>query len=198
MKRAALLCLGAATALAVGSAAADEGGDEQKRTGLPRARALSLGVGIGPGTMAVAGHSAARFVPSLVARIGVDPGNRLQLIAELQPAQVKSPSADESFTATNLMVGVSLGQATRVRLGLGVQYRSWSGSQQVVAHDGGPLVGLDLGHEMRLSDRLSLTGELTFRSSLIELEGGVSSRFVGLDCVLSWRPGAPGASTAGH
>jgi len=194
MRPGVLLCLGAATALAVGPAAADEAAEQDERA-VPRGRALSVGAGIGPAAMTVSGETAGRVVPSLVARIGLDPANRFQLIGELQPNQVKSPIVDESFRAANLMAGVSFGHATRLRLLLGAQYRSWSGTQRVEAHDSGPLVGLDLGHEIRLGDRLSLTPELAFRASLVELEGGVSSRFLGIQCVLSWRPGATRAAS---
>jgi len=58
----------------------------------------------------------------------------------------------------------------------------------VTDSDGGPVIGLDLGPELRLSDRVSISPELMVRLSLIEAEGNVNSKLFGFQCVVSWRP----------
>jgi hypothetical protein len=137
--------------------------------------------------MSVGGSADATFVAGVVARVGLDSRNRLQLIGEYQPTRVSSAILDESYTAINVLAGYTLGKDVRVRPGIGWQFRSWSGSQRVTESDSGLLLGLDVGSELRLTDTLSLSPELVFRTSVIELEGSVSSTFVGVQCVLSWR-----------
>ena len=112
-----------------------------------------------------------------------------QLIAEFHPMKVESPIIDEAFTSVNLLAGRSFGRTFKVRPAVGVQYRSWSGGQQVEASDWGLLLGLDMGPELRPSDTVSLSPELVLRYSSIEIEGSVGSRLIGLQCVVSWRRG---------
>jgi hypothetical protein len=110
-------------------------------------------------------------------------------MGELHPMEVTSPIADESFRSANLLLGYSIGRRLKVRPAVAVQLRWWSGSRRVTASDWGLLLGLDAGPELRLSETVSLAPELVLRWSLIELEGGVGSSFVGVQCTVSWRRG---------
>jgi hypothetical protein len=49
------------------------------------------------------------------------------------------------------------------------------------------VLGLDLGPELRVNPRLSLSPEAVFRLSQIELEGNVRGGLIGVQVVASWR-----------
>jgi hypothetical protein len=124
---------------------------------------------------------------SISGRIGIDSRNRLLLMAEFNPIEVTNPVMDESFRAANILLAFSIGKAFRVRPAMGIQFRSWSGDERVTDSDATLLVGLDAGPEVRVSPRFSILPEVVLRYSLIEFEGGVGSRFIGLQLVGSWR-----------
>jgi len=151
------------------------------------ARALGFGMGVGTASMSVGDSRNSVVGASILGRIGIDSRNRFLLIAEFNPAQVTNPVMDESFSAVNVLLGFGIGKSFKVRPSLGMQFRSWSGEERVTDSDATLLVGLDIGPEFRLSPRFSLSPELVFRYSLIELESSVGSRFIGLQLVGSWR-----------
>jgi hypothetical protein len=159
--------------------------------GTRRGRALGVGAILGLGSMSIGGDGRSSFVAGVSARIGLDSRNRFLLMAEVQPVGVRSPIADESFTAVNLLMGFGFGTSFKIRPVVGVQLRSWSGSQRVEARDAGLVLGVDAGPELRLTDTLSLSPEAVFRFSSIEVEGDVRSQLIGLQCVLSWGRRAP-------
>lgn len=165
----------------------EETGPPTANTASGRAPVLGLGVSLGAGSMSVTGEREYSVVAGLVARIGLDSRNRFQLMGEFQPMSVSSPIIDEGFRAFNVAAGYTFGREVQVRPVIGMQFRAWSGSERVEASDVGLLVGVDLGRELQMSDAVSLSPELVLRWSLIEFEGSVSSSFVGLQCVVSWR-----------
>ncbi|HLA78298.1 MAG TPA: hypothetical protein VJU18_12015 [Vicinamibacteria bacterium] len=112
-------------------------------------------------------------------------------MAEFNPLGTESPVLDESFRAVNVLLGFSVGKSFKVRPSLGAQFRSWSGRERVEARDIGVLVGVDVGPELRVDQRLSIAPGVSFRYSLVEVEGRVGSRFIGLQVVASW-------TAAGH
>jgi hypothetical protein len=182
---ATLLALGSALPVVAGEL--EEASPAAEETEQLEGRAIGVGVSLGAGWMSVSGGSNESFVAGLVARVGLDSGNRFQVIAEHQPMKVTSPTIDESFTAFNVMAGYTFGETLKVRPVIGAQLRSWTGSERVEASDAGLIIGLDLGRELRLTDTVSLSPELVFRHSSIEVEGSVTSTFVGVQCVVSWR-----------
>ncbi len=165
----------------VASAAADDAQQAQPGHG------KGLGLGLGRGAMSVGDETRSSFGASLLGHLSLDSRNRFILTAEVNPLKVSSPIIDESLRAINLLLGFNIGRSFRVRPGIGVQFRSWSGSQRVVPRDFGPLLGLDAGPQLRRGRRVSLSPEVVLRSSLIELEGGVGSSFIGVQLVASWR-----------
>jgi hypothetical protein len=184
---AVLVALGLVSPVVAGDLDVDpDAGQLEPREG----RALGVGVSLGGGSMSVGGESDYNFVAGLVARVGLDSRNRYQLIAEFHPMKVDSPIIDESFTSLNVMAGFTFGQTVKIRPSIGAQFRWWSGSQKVEPSDTGLLVGLDLGPELRLSDTVSVSPEFVLRYSVVEVEGSVSSSFVGVQCVVSWRRGS--------
>jgi hypothetical protein len=94
---------------------------------------------------------------------------------------------DESFRAANILLAYSIGKAFKVRPAIGIQFRSWSGEERVTGSDATLVVGLDAGPEFRVNPRFSILPEVVLRYSLIEPEGSVGSRFIGLQLVGSWR-----------
>jgi hypothetical protein len=161
---------------------------QQVRSG--SGRVLGFGLGIGSGAMSVGDDTKAALGASAVGRLGIDSRSRFLLVAELQPLEVDNPVLDESFKDINVLLAFSLGNRFKVRPGLGIQFRSWSGSERVETSDAGLLLGLDAGPEFHLSERVSLSPELVFRFSIIEVEGSVGSRFIGLQFVASWKTAA--------
>ena len=156
-----------------------------------RGRAFGLGLGLGAAAISVGDDSNWALGASVQGRIGLDPGNRLLLMAEFNPLGTESPVLDESFRAVNVLLGFSVGKSFKVRPSLGAQFRSWSGRERVEARDIGVLVGVDVGPELRVDQRLSIAPGVSFRYSLVEVEGRVGSRFIGLQVVASW-------TAAGH
>lgn len=150
-------------------------------------RAFGFGVGVGAAAMSVGSDSNATLGVSILGRVGIDSGNRFLVVAEFDPLEVDSPVLDESFRAVNVLFAVSVGRSFKVRPALGVQFRSWSGRERVEPSDSGLLLGVDAGPEFRRSERVSLSPEILFRWSAIEVEGSVGSRFIGLQVVASWR-----------
>jgi hypothetical protein len=150
-------------------------------------RAVGFGVGIGKGTMSVGDKSKFDQGASLHGRLGLSPGDHVLLMAEINPSRVTSPILDESFRAYNLLLALSLGKNLRLRPSLGVQFRSWSGSERVESSDLGPLFGLDLGYELKLAGNFSLFPEVIARCSVIQWDGGVNASFVGVQVVGSWK-----------
>jgi hypothetical protein len=63
--------------------------------------------------------------------------------------------------------------------------RWWSGPNPVESFDYGPVVGVDVGPVFRLSRGRTLAVEAVWRASLVELEGSVGSRYLGLQAVLA-------------
>jgi hypothetical protein len=149
-------------------------------------RAFGFGVGLGVAAMSVRSDSSSVLAASVLGRVGIDSRNRFLLVAEFNPFDVDSPGADESFRAVNVLVAVSVGRSFKVRPGLGVQFRWWSGAQRVESSDSGPVLSVDAGPEFRRSERFSLSPEIVFRWSAIEIEGTVTSCLIGLQIVASW------------
>ena len=160
---------------------------EAQQAGSVNRRAVSFGIGGGSAAMSVGDHRTTTGGVSISGRIGFDSRNRLLLMAEFNTAEVANPVMDESFRAANILLGYSIGKAFRVRPAIGIQFRSWSGDERVTDSDATLVVGLDAGHEVRVSPRFSISPEVVLRYSLIELEGSVGSRFIGLQLVGSWR-----------
>ena len=149
-------------------------------------RALGLGVGLGVAGMSVGGDNNSVLAASVLGRVGIDSRNRFLLVAEFNPFEVDSPAAEESFRDVNVLVAVSLGRSFKVRPGLGVQFRWWSGTERVESSDSGLVLSVDAGPELRRSERFSLSPEILFRWSVIEVEGTVTSWLIGLQIVASW------------
>lgn len=150
-------------------------------------RAFGFGVGLGAAAMSVGSDSNSTLGASILGRVGIDSRNRFLVIAEFNPLRVGSPVLAESFRAINVLVAFGVGRSFKVRPGLGVQFRSWSGGERVEPSDSGLLLSVDGGPEFRRSDRFSLSPEIVFRWSVIEVEGSVGSRFIGLQVVASWK-----------
>lgn len=150
-------------------------------------RAFGFGLGLGVAAMSVGDESNSTLGGSILGRVGLDSRNRFLLMAEFNPLRVDSPVLDESFRAINVLLAFSVGKSFKVRPGLGVQFRSWSGRERVESSDSGLLLGVDAGPELRVNQRLSISPEVVFRFSAIELEGSVGSRFIGVQLVASWR-----------
>jgi hypothetical protein len=142
-------------------------------------RAYGFGVGLGFGSMSVGDNTNSNFSLSVNGRIG----NHFLLIAEINPLPVKSPVMDESFNAFNIFLSPSFGRTFRLQPGLGLQFRTWSGSEKVENSDVGPIICIDAGYEFQKYDKYSLAIEFVYRNSLIELEGSVASEFIGLQIV---------------
>jgi hypothetical protein len=180
MRRRVLL-LGVAVVASAASAGHAETG--QRGDG----REFGIGLGAGSASMSVGDESKRTFGASIIGRIGLDSRNRVLLIAEFSPLGVDNPVADESFRAFNVLLGLSIGRSFKVRPSLGWQFRFWSGSQKVEGSDSGLVLGLDVGPEIRLNPKLSLSPEAVLRLSQIEFEGSVSGGFIGVQLVASWR-----------
>jgi hypothetical protein len=140
---------------------------------------IALGAGLGFAGMSAGNHSNSNLGLSLAGQLG----NHFLLMVEANPLRVKNPVMDESFNAFNIILSPSFGKAFRLRPGLGLQSRIWSGSKKVENFDAGPVICLDAGYEFRKSDQTSLVLEFVFRNSLIEIEGSVTSTFIGLQIV---------------
>jgi hypothetical protein len=142
-------------------------------------RTFGCGVGIGIGSMSVGEKSSSNLGLSLNGRIG----RRFLLMVELNPRNVNNPVIDESFNAYNVILSISFFEPIKLRPGLGLQFRTWSGSKKVALSDTGPLFSFDVSFEILKSDKYSLAIEIYCRSSIIEFEGSVSSSFTGLQVV---------------
>jgi hypothetical protein len=150
-------------------------------------RAFGVGVGLGSASFSVGDETNRDLSASIVGRIGLDSRNRFLLMAELYPFGVTNPVADETARSLGLLFGFNLGGAVRVRPSLGWALHSWSGSQKVEDNSSGPLLGLDVGPEIRVSLKLSLSAEAVFRYAGIEMEGNVRAGVVGVQLVAAWR-----------
>jgi hypothetical protein len=62
-----------------------------------------------------------------------------------------------------------------------------SGSEKIENSSSGPLVGLDVGPEFRLSPRFSIAVEGVYRYTGIEIEWNVRGGYVGVQLVALWR-----------
>lgn len=177
------------TLLALGAAALAGGAQVGRAQEAPSPNQRAFGVGLGAGSAAMSVGSQRSTTPGLTiaGRLGIDARNRLLVIAEFSPAQVDSPVLQESFRAVNLLLAFGIGKSFKVRPGLGIQFRSWSGSERVTDNDATLLFALDAGPEFRVSPTLSISPEAVLRYSMIELEGSVGSRFIGVQLVASWR-----------
>jgi hypothetical protein len=188
MRKLKVVALSLGSLLAVGPASAQDAAPAVPAETHPqRGRAVGLGVAVGSGGMDVSGSSSSTLAVGIVARVGLDSRNRFQLIGEYSPTKVDSPIADESFTSANILLGYTFGTGFKVRPVVGAQVRWWTGSQRVTASDWGLVLGVDAGPELHVGDRVSLSPELVLRLSVIEVEGSVSSRLIGAQCVVSWR-----------
>jgi hypothetical protein len=59
--------------------------------------------------------------------------------------------------------------------------------QKVENSDCGILFTIDIGYEIKKTSTFSILPELVARWSLIEIEGGVESHFIGLQIVGLWK-----------
>jgi hypothetical protein len=143
-------------------------------------RVYGFGIGLGLGSMSVGDITNSDFGLTLNGRIG----NHFLLMAECNPLPVKSPVINESFIAFNIFLAPSFGRTFRLQPGLGVQFRTWSGSDQVENSDIGPILSMDAGYEFKKYEKYSLVIEFVYRNSLIEVEGSVESKFIGLQIVV--------------
>jgi hypothetical protein len=159
------------------------------QTALPaEGRAFGIGLGLGSASMSVGDETNRDFSASVVGRIGLDSRNRFLLMAELYPVGVTNPVADETARSLGVLLGFNLGGRVKLRPSLGWAFNSWSGSQKVEDTSSGPLLGLDVGPELRVSPKLSISTEAVLRFSGIEIEGNVRGGVIGVQVVASWRP----------
>jgi hypothetical protein len=149
------------------------------------------GVGFGTGTMNVGSDGGSEQGLAPFVEIGVTrSGFRTWFLeADVQAFEVPSPVLSEAYRSTRVMLGRSIGNEVYFAPALGLEYRKWSGPERVEDSDGGLALGLSLGAALRLTDRLTMRPELVWRSSVIELEGSVSSRLLGLRVALAYGGG---------
>lgn len=145
---------------------------------------LGVGLGAGVGTMSVTDQSKSDLGINLQGRLVID---RMVFMTEVNPLEVRNPVMDESFRATNILLSVDIGKNLKLRPGAGIQYRFWSGKEKVENSDFGILFTIDIGYEIKKTSTFSILPELVARWSLIEIEGGVASRFIGLQIVGLWK-----------
>jgi len=191
MRKLRVIALGLGSLLAAGSAnPQDVAAPTPSVDTRPEGRALGVGVALGAGSMSVGDDSRTKFTAGIVARLGLDSRNRFQLIGEYYPTRVQSPVLTESFSSANVLLAFTFGRELKIRPLVGAQFRWWTGGQRVTDSDGGPVIGLDLGPELRLGDKVAISPELVLRLSLIEVEGDVTARLIGAQVVVSWRGGS--------
>ena len=150
-------------------------------------RVFGFGLGFGTGRMSVGDKTNSNFGISLLGRVGIDSRNRFLLVAEINPLEVESPVLDESFRAFNILLSLNLGKSFKVRPTLGFQRRSWSGEERVTDTEIDIVLGIDVGYEFRRTENFSLSPEVVYRWTIIEFEGSVTSGFIGLQIVGSWK-----------
>jgi hypothetical protein len=150
---------------------------------------LRLGAALSLARTSVAGESSSDVGPLLIGQLGVAISRRTDLTLGLayQPFKAENPVIDEAYRAVYSLAGLefALGKAARtyLRPELGLVFRSWSGSQAVVASETSLAAGLALGRKWRLSKNTGLALE-----GFIRLSGAdeLSTMLVGLG--LSWTP----------
>jgi hypothetical protein len=150
-------------------------------------RLFGMGLGLGSASFSVGDQTNREFSASVVGRIGIDSRNRVLLMGELYPVGVTNPVADETARSAGVLVGFNVGGRVKLRPSLGWAFHSWSGSQMVESTSSGLLLGLDLGTEFRLKPGLTLSAEVVFRYTSIELEGNVRGGVLGVQLVAAWR-----------
>jgi hypothetical protein len=156
---------------------------------VPRTSAMFVGgVGFGTGSMSVGGDSESEQGVAPFVEIGVTrSGFRTWFLeADVHAFEVPSPVLSEAYRSTRVMLGRSIGKEVYFAPALGLEYRKWSGPERVEDSDLGLALGLAAGAALRLTDRLTMRPELIWRSSVIELEGSVSSRLLGLRMALAY------------
>ena len=139
-------------------------------------------VGLGLGGMSVGGESESQAGVILGAEFGShrDGYRRWFVDASSQLFDVPNPGLEEAFRAVTVMVGRSFGSEVFFAPVLGIEYRSWSGPEQVEPSDLGLAIGISAGAALPVGRAWSVVPELRLQTSSIALEGSVSSRLVAL------------------
>jgi hypothetical protein len=157
--KAGFLCLSVASATTLH--AQDRGGAVQ----------LRAGAALGIARTSVAGETSTDAGPLLIGQLGVALSGRndLTLALAVQPFKAQNPVLDEAYTAVYSLAGLQLGLGNQRRLylrpELGLVFRSWSGSQVFTPSETSLAVGLALGREWPLSEKLGLAVEGSVRLS---------------------------------
>jgi hypothetical protein len=183
-----VLCrLGILMALVTSANGAAGAQDDAARRGL----VLGAGLGYGSANMTVTERSNSESGLIGHGRIGkaLSPRTALLLDVQLNPFKVASPLLAEEFWSVDALVSLQVYAARRdggfyLQPGLGLQHRRWSGAERVNPTETGLAAGLAAGYELRFG-QLALAPEALWRWALIEVEGSVTTRFLGLRLVVS-------------
>jgi hypothetical protein len=143
-----------------------------QRTGGP---ILGVGVGLGSATMSVGGQSSSATGVTLHAGLGL-------LEAELQPFSITNPVRAEHFWSLYVLIGprIRFSKALYIRPAVGLQFRRWSGPNPVTSNDQGLAIGVLAAYQVPLAGRWMLTPQAVGRWALIESEGNVTARLLGV------------------
>jgi hypothetical protein len=132
---------------------------------------LRAGAALGLARTSVAGETSTDVGPLLTGQLGVALSGRTDLTLALvvQPFKAQNPVLDEAYTGVYSLAGLQLGLGNQRRLylrpELGLVFRSWSGSQVFTPSETSLAVGLALGREWPLSEKLGLAVEGSVRLS---------------------------------
>jgi hypothetical protein len=157
-------------------------------------RGLVLGAGLGYGSANLTVTEQSNSESGLIGhgRIGMalSPRTALLLDVQLNPFKVASPILAEEFWSVDALVSLQVysargGGGFYLQPGLGLQHRRWSGPERVNPAETGLALGLAAGYELRLGHQLALAPEALWRWALIEVEGSVTTRFLGLRLIVS-------------
>jgi hypothetical protein len=144
---------------------------------------LRAGAALGLARTSVGGETSTDAGPLLIGQLGVATSSRTDLTLGLtvQPFKAHNPVGDEAYKAFYALGGLQLGLGKQRRLylrpELGLVFRSWSGSQVVTPSETSLGVGLALGREWALSEKLGLAVEGSVRLSGAD---ELSTRLIGL------------------
>ena len=144
------------------------------------------GVGFGSGQMSVGSDSDSQAGLILLAQFGSSRSGYRRLMFEIsaQLFDVPNPRLDEEYRSVTGLVRWSFGSRLSVAPGVGLEHRSWTGTQRVTESDTGLAAGISFGGSLRVSDAFVLIPEVTARVSSIELEGSVGGRLLAVQVSL--------------
>jgi hypothetical protein len=142
----------------------------------------AVGLGLGSGSMTVGGRSGSTTGITLNAGLG-------PFEVEFQPFSVPNPAGGEQFRSLYILIGprIRLSKPVYIRPAIGLQLRSWSGSNPVTSNDQGIAIGVLAAYQLPLASSWTLTPEVAGRWAVIELKGNVTARLVGLRVQFSRR-----------